>query len=317
MAERVCDGLPGDWLNGWLAAVGATVLSDAIQLRWTTDTVPVAVLAVAADDDPVDELARSWPDDERLERMPIANEWSGLARMGRKVPVGVFVERARAARSHIDSWTISSTLTDLHVDTSGEVAHARLDPPVPRGITLYDRLVQAHKVVQPSSERIRATLGGEGPRVAVNGLGFDLTRVTSQADGSKNLVDPAVEVLAFYGLSLLPVRGSGVDLATHHSRARDFERQRGWQERGSKDGDRLCFRWPVWRQPLDIRGIDALLDVWHGSLLDRRAAKSGSDRPRRDRKYWDRLGVQAAWQTISYTPRVRADVTRGYGSERL
>ena len=317
MAERVCHGLPADWLNAWLAAVGATVLSETMRLRWTTDTVPVAALSVEGSTDPVDVLVESWPDDERLAAMPIARVWPDLRTLGRKVPTGAFVERAHAARSHADSWTLSSTMTDLHVDIDGEVAHARLDPPAPKGVTLHDRLVRVHKAVRPTEARIRASLDGTWPRNNMNGLGFDLTRITSQADGSKTTVDPAIEVLAFFALSLLPVRGNGVDLTGHRSRTRDSERQRGWQERESRDGDQLCFRWPAWREPIDLAGIDALLDIWHRSLLSGRALRRSSNGPPFDRRLWDRLGVQASWQTISYTRRDRLDATRGYGSERL
>ena len=37
MGEMICPGLPGGWINAWLAAVGATVLDDRLTLRWTTD----------------------------------------------------------------------------------------------------------------------------------------------------------------------------------------------------------------------------------------------------------------------------------------
>ena len=37
-------GLPADWLNGWLAAIGVTVLVPGTRLCWTDDGVPSAVL---------------------------------------------------------------------------------------------------------------------------------------------------------------------------------------------------------------------------------------------------------------------------------
>ena len=40
MTEMTCPGLPGGWINGWLAAVGATVLDDRVRLHWTTDGAP-------------------------------------------------------------------------------------------------------------------------------------------------------------------------------------------------------------------------------------------------------------------------------------
>ena len=35
MARVTCPGLPASWINGWLAAVGATVLDSRIRLHWT------------------------------------------------------------------------------------------------------------------------------------------------------------------------------------------------------------------------------------------------------------------------------------------
>ncbi len=313
MAERECHGLTADWLNAWLAAVGATVLNDAIRLRWTTDTIPVAVLAVDGDDDPVDALAGSWPDRERLGEMPIANEWSGLDRMGRKVSLDAFRGRARTARSHADAWTLSSTMTDLHVYESGEVAHAPLDPPGPGTIKwLHHRLLKTFGYVDHPAEHIAATLEGRGRRVVDNGLGFDLTRVTAQADSSRKTVDPVVEVLAFFGLALLPVRGDGTDQRASGSRSRGSTRQRGWQTAPHR-----CFEWPAWRQPLDLGAIDALLDLWARSRRRKRGDSTGQAQPAYDRKLWARLGVHAAWRTIGYESRSSSDPTVGYGSERL
>lgn len=313
MAERECQGLPADWLNAWLAAVGATVLSDAIQLRWTTDTIPVAVLSVVGDDDPLDALVAAWPGDERLNAMPIASEWSALNRMERKVSVDVFEERARAVRSHADSWTLSSTMTDLHVYQGGEVAHAPLDPPGPGTIKwLHHRLLKTLAHVDSPAECITATLEGRGLRVVDNGLGFDLTRVTTQADGSRKTVDPVVEVLAFFGLALLPVRGDGIDQRTERSRSRSSVRQRGWLTVPHR-----CFEWPVWRQFLGLASIDALLDVWASSRCWKRGDGTGVDAPAYDRRVWDRLNVHAAWRTVGYESRSSSDPTVGYGSERL
>ena len=44
-------GLPADWLNGWLAAIGVTVLIPGARLCWTDDGVPSAVFET---DEPVD-----------------------------------------------------------------------------------------------------------------------------------------------------------------------------------------------------------------------------------------------------------------------
>ena len=47
MTQVPCPGLPADWINGWLAAVGATVLDARIRLHWTTEGTPLAVLSAA------------------------------------------------------------------------------------------------------------------------------------------------------------------------------------------------------------------------------------------------------------------------------
>lgn len=315
MAERVCPGLAADWLNAWLAAVGSTVLDDRIQLHWTPEPVPLAVLSVDGDDDPADVLIAAWPNRERLAAMPVACECPGLPRMGRKVHVDVFRERVRAARSHSDSWTLSSTVTDLHVDDDGEASHAPLDPPGPGPTgSLHDRLLKSHKHVDSPPEQVLATLEGRASRVVDNGLGFDLARVTGQADKSQKTVDPAVEVLAFFGLALLPVRGDGTDQRMPGARSRTSTRQRGWRTTPPRR-----FEWPAWLQPLDREGIDALLDAWHDSLPPMHRPGPDEERaaPKHNRAPWERLGVHAAWRTVGYQSRSRSDPTRGYGSEPL
>ena len=76
-------------------------------------------------------------------------------------------------------------------------------------------------------ERIRDSLTGRAGRVKDNGLGFDQTRLGSQADETSIWIDPVVEVLAFFGLALLPVRGRGADRQLDRF-ADTRERQRGW-----------------------------------------------------------------------------------------
>ena len=87
MTEVTCPGLPGAWINGWLAAVGATVLDARVQLHWTTDGAPRAMLS-ASEVDPVAALVESWPDAALLSGLPIAEDWMGTSGIQRKVPVG-------------------------------------------------------------------------------------------------------------------------------------------------------------------------------------------------------------------------------------
>lgn len=298
MTQVTCPGLPGGWINGWLAAVGATVLDARVRLHWTTDGAPLAVLS-SSEGDPLAALVESWPDAALLSGLPIAESWKGTGEVRRKVPVEAFAARTRAARGHPYAWTLSSTMTDLCVDEDGLVAHARFDPSVPRGITLHQRLMSVYEAVNPSAVHIGDSLAGHAVRVNANGLGFDLARLGSQADVTSNRIDPVVEVLAFFGLALLPVRGPGADRQLDRF-ANVRERQRGWRET-SEGRDQRCFHWPAWSQTLDSNGIDALLDAWNPEKRDT----------------WARVGVHAGWRSVRFQPDVPADPTRAFGAERL
>ena len=299
MAEVICPGLPASWLNAWLAAVGTTVLDSRIRLRWTTDSTPRAVLC-AEGVDPVEALAASWPDRDELADLPIAEHWKDTPPMPRKVSVGAFAARARAARGHRCSWTLSSTMTDLSVDDNREVAHAPFDPAGPGTIKwLHHRLLKVHGEVEPSTERLMDSLSGTAERVKDNGLGFDLTRMGSQSDASAMTVDPVVEVLAFFGLALLPVRGAGTDRSVRGSPYASAV-QRGWV-RITRPKREHRFKWPAWSDSLDHHAIDALLDIWEPEKKNR----------------WPRVRVHASWQSIEFMRKAKNDPTRGFGSERL
>lgn len=291
-----CPGLPASWLNAWLAALGVTMLDCRIRLRWSVDATPAAVL-VAEGIDPLAALVESWPDQAMLNELPIEERWNDVGRLQRRVGVEAFGERVQAARSHQHSWTLSSTLTDLAVDAKGEVGHAPFDPAGPGTIKwLHHRLLKVHGKVEPSTERLSDTLAGRAERVNDNGLGFDQTRLGSLADGTSMWVDPVVEVLAFFGLAMFPVRGNGIDQRLSRSPVARVV-QRGWRQ-GSGP---TWFSWPAWEQALDFAGADALLDAW---------------RPDRKRG-WQRLGIHAAWRTAKFEPRGSSDTTRAFASERL
>ncbi len=294
MADVMCPGLPGSWLNGWLAGLGATVLDARIRLHWSDRGTRFAVLS-SPREDPLSILSKSWPDPEAVADLPIARRWRSVVPMGRRVTVDVFRQRAAAARGHRQSWALSSTLTDLAVEKT-EVLHARFDPPVPKGLTLHDRLFPVHRRATSSPQALSDALSGLSKRIKANGLGFDQTRVGSLADDTSTYVDPIIETLAFYGLALLPVRGMGRDAMLGHRWVRSV--QRAWHGR---TGQKERFRWPAWQQPLDRFGIDALLDLWNPTK-------------RRD---WPRLGVHAGWQTVEYRRRGSADSTRAFGAEPL
>ncbi len=297
--ELTCAGLPAGWINGWLAAVGATVLDSRIRLHWSTNSNRAVLSAV--DVDPLDGLVASWPGKEELAGLPIAEHWCGTGVLRRKVHVEAFSERVRAARRHPRSWALSSTMTDLCVDRNGQVAHAPFDPAGPGTIKwLHHRLMKVYRhTINLSPERLRASLMGQAERVHDNGLGFDQTRLGSQSDDSDRWTDPVVEVLAFFGLAVLPMRGRGSDGRLERY-AFGNERQKGWQRSSGTRGARR-FHWPAWAQPLDADGIDALLDLWNSASKSR----------------WPLFGVHAAWRTVAFRPQDRADTTRALGSERL
>ena len=297
-----CPGLVASWINGWLAAVGATALDSRLRLHWTAGASPVAVLS-AGGEDPIAILHKAWPKADDLEDLPVAEDWREADKLKRQAPSReAFVARVRVARSHRCSWALSSTFTDLCVDKNDKtaVARASFNPGVEGGRSLHERLVKIHKQVGTLSvEKLVASVENRLCRVKGNGLGFDQTRLGSLADNTDKTgprVDPVVEILAFYGLSILPVRGIGREGDTEPI-------QKGWLMRSpSKDGTKeRVFFWPAWRQPLDCRGIDALFDAW--VRVNKRAN-------------WELLGVHSAWQIVPYK-RIGNQARTAYGSERL
>ena len=306
MAELKCPGLPASWLNGWLAAVGTTVLVPSLRLSWIDGPSPYAVLITEGDVDPVDAVAAAWPTAERVADMPIAKNWRNGFALKRQPPLQVFSSRAAEGRSHPDIWTLSSTLTDLFVDLSdverAKVRHSRLDPAAPGTTgTLHDRLLKVLSYVDNPREAIVATFAGRARRAPTNGLGFDVTRITALGDASDPRIDPVVEALAFFGLGLFPMCGDGTCADWRGASDRRSLRQRSWHLIESDNPRPRRMAWPAWSPPLGRFGIDALLDVWNF----------------REQRSWKRFGVHAAWASAEYVRRAAADSTRGIGSEAL
>ena len=244
MNQVECPGLPADWLNAWLAAIGLLVLEPRLRLSWTREASPNAMLtADNGAEDPLVLAASAWPSPERLQAMPIAQHREGLLDMRRTVPLEVFQQRADLARSHPDSWTLSSTVTDLCVDVAAEstVRHAPLDPKGPGTIKwLHHRLLKSHSRVEQPEEAVIATLKGYGKRVVDNGLGFDSSRITALADGANKVIDPVVEVLAFFGLRILPMRGAGVEVGKSGTRRPACDTATGLEPRQERDFTRAA-----------------------------------------------------------------------------
>ena len=105
--EVICRGLPASWINAWLAAVGATVLSPRLRLRWTDDSTPRAALS-AENGDPVEMLLAAWPSRTALDGLPIAERWSDTPPVARRVTVESFA--ARCARRPFSSLVVDAVL---------------------------------------------------------------------------------------------------------------------------------------------------------------------------------------------------------------
>jgi len=286
MVERLCPGLPADWLNAWLAAVGVTVLVPEARLGWSDDPVPLARFESPTDITHL--VATAWPNEQRLTRMPIAEHHPEASRpMGRQVDLDTWHERAPIARRDPDGWTLSSTVTDLAVGRTGMLLHAPLDPPGPGTIKwLHHRLTKTAGFVPDPDSVLGLSFDGTAGRVNDNGLGFDGRRFGATADSAKKRVDPAIEVLAFFGLALLTVRGDGREGDAVRAR------QRGWGERSG----RTVFRYPVWEQALDRWAIDSILDCWGG------LAREGQSR----------LGVHRTFETVAYRRKTGETSTSAY-----
>lgn len=310
-SARECPGLPAEWINGWLAAVGTTVLDPEMRLSWTPDPSPIAVLH-HPDKEAVAALTEAWPSSTRLDDMPLDVDRSGDRPLKRNPDVEIFRKRVKTASGHQDAWTLTSTLTDLAIGPKGTASHGLFDPPVPKGLVLYERLVEVHSRAlgddQELDGRMSASFDGVPNLTACNGLGFDVSRLPTRSELKRKLVfvDPIVEVLAFFGLALLPVRGNGVRLR------QERVRQRGYGIGGRREN---TFVWPAWRHPLDRWGIDALLDTWHQTWKPQK--RDDGIEWRTSRFDWDKLGVHAGWATRSYRGTDRNDITKGFSSQRI
>jgi hypothetical protein len=274
-------GLPADWLNGWLAAVGVAALLHDVRLSWSDDAAPVARFHHCEDTPLARRIAMAMPDEVALRGLVLAS-------LSRKVTLRDFQAAAERSRSLADA-SLSFSVTDLIADRRIERVdlHGPFDPPAPQGKTLLDRVLDCRRRVEADLDRrIDDTLAGTGIREKANGLGFDIRRIPSgvQPDASV-MVDPVVECLCFAALPLFPLRGNG-----------SARLQRGWTGRA---GQRGAFRWPVWSEPLNVWAIDALLDRFY----------AGGDTRL--------LGVTGAFATVPFQRKGSSDVTRGYASERV
>lgn len=289
-------GWSAPWLNGWMAAVGA-LRNTGLRLSFTSELCPVPVFTRADGTAAlVADVADALPSPEDLASSVLAKERDDLPTFPRKPSVESYAERARWAR-----WTgdrmLGATVTDLVAED--ELAHSPFDPPVPRGLTVWDRAVACRELIEDVETAVSRSMSGTLARVSTNGLGFDARRITvSSAANSAKLVDPVVELLAFASLPMFSIGGSGGASGTC----------RGWVFRPTRP---LSFTWPVWRQPLSWAGVDHLLDEFW------------AERPLDDPKttVWERsvrkLGVFGAYGSVPYAQTGAMDSTRGYASDLL
>jgi hypothetical protein len=282
VARLRAPGLRASWLNAWLAALGVTVLVDSAKLSWIGKGVPIAILEIPSADDVVVALTKALPSLAQLDSLAIARP-----HLERRVLPEQYKAAAAHARSNHD-FSLAVSLSDLAArDDTGTLPHGPFDPPVPRGETLWDRLRRCRETLDkagPVQELVRRSLEGSGQRFAINGLGFDATRI-SDTDVSDKYVDPVIEYLAFWGLAFFPSRGNGKTL-----------RPRGWRPTPP------ALQWPVWEPSLDRWAIDALL-----GLAFQKEAKA-----------WQGMGIgiYAAYETVRY----RAsgdDRTAGFAAKRV
>ena len=289
MNTQQCPGLLAEMPHQWLAAVGAVVMAEDLRLSWTDEPSPCAVLH-SSDAAPADGLAAVWPEADTFAAIPIV-EWN--LNNKQDIPLADYRRMTRDGIRRNDAWTLAAAATDLSRSDKNP-AHAARGPFNPgfQGVSSPQRSIL--KMVSSTRHDIAAALGGRLEARKGDGLGLDPDRFTdpSSRDTGVTTVHP-VEVLAYYGLALFPVRGDGVI----ELRRPRYPRQRGWTTTAHRAG---FFQWPAWRQPLDRWGIDALLDAW------------SPDHQSQD----DTLGVIGAWSSVRID-RPGKNPGHGYASQRL
>ncbi|MHB1500762.1 MAG: type I-G CRISPR-associated protein, Cas3-extension family [Candidatus Dormibacteria bacterium] len=292
MTQKVpCPGLSANWLNAWLAAIGVTVLVPNVRLAWSPDPIPSALFCVPDDLLPLAHaVAEALPTDANLRASSIARAGTDeYPEFPRRVDLPAFAARARLERRRHDGF-LSASVTDLKDPLPPDgLPHSPLDPPMPRGVTLWERALSCRRDLNDPVEDISRTLQGQGRRVSNNGLGFDIRRLSAGTSSGDTRVDPALELLAFHALPLFPIRGDGRRDAT-----------RAWSGSPTRVG---ALTWCAWSQPLDRWGIDALLDLLPQAMRDPRLAA--------------RLGLFSWFHSVPYQPSGTSDTTRAYASNRI
>lgn len=321
MRQKQCPGLPASWMNAWLAALGATVLVPDMRLSWSEDAEPSAVLQHPSSD-PAAAIAAHWPDSHRIDALPLKRQQDELPRnktgpSEKVVPARLFRQTLlNGPHDERDTHSLSSFWTDQSTHDDAGQQRCVKSPwfclGVPRGETLHARLVSAERHFRSSREAtetslqaaVAAALAGRSLHVNCNGLGFDARRVVKNNRLAKSdpWVCPVVEIMSFWGLALLPLRGDG-----------SHTRRGGRHLQKCQSSDRLLY--PAWRQeqPLDRWGIAALLTHW-----EHETSRRGPDQSPLSAAARRRLCVTAAWQAEVLRPAAGgSDSTRGISSTRI
>ena len=321
MLQKKCPGLPASWPNAWLAALGATVLTPELRLSWSEDAEPVAVLWHPRED-PDDAIASGWPTTRRIQSMPLHSLQPLMPLTEQGAPSEAFVEAAafrqvlqpqRAATT--DEHSVSAFFTDqsTHLQKHQKTpriacAQSLFFQHGTRGKgTVYDRLLKVAQEMAAAGLSndafVQNTLNGTPTLVACNGLGFDARRhaKNNRPAAEDMMVDPVIEILSFWGLALLPLRGDG----SHALR-------NGRPHQKSQNRDKRLL-YPAWKQEqaLDRWGIAALLTHW-----EHETSRHGPDEPPLSKAATQRLGITAAWQIEVLSPGGK-DTTRGLASTRM
>ena len=288
-----CLGLQAEVPYQWLAAIGATVLVSGMKLTWDLSLAPCAVLH--HDSDPLRALQAVWPSAQRIKSMPMCAHL--LLNRKQDQPREEFQALIVTSRGHRDSWTVSSAATDLTgTIKDGTSARGPFTPGLEGAASQQTNLL---KLYGCSAQEIKDALAGQGHRSSGGGIGLDPERFpNATSDGKGVFTIRPLELLAYFGLALFPVRCDGV----HQEFYPDLPRQRGWT---TQDHEQGVFQWPAWQHPLDAAGIDALMSMW----------KPGKDR------FNDRLGIHASWESVRRDrfawSSERKNATYGLTSRRL
>jgi len=290
MSTFTAPGLPSDWLNAWLAAVGTTVIVPGLRLGWTQEPTPKAQFAITTNTSLAKLITAHMPGIEELDELVIAT-------LDQNLDQDQYQLAAQKARQRRDP-SLSILTTDLAKPTKNETLPTGFfNVGAPRGETLHNRLRACRTALDTAEKTLESlvtdTLEGRGMRIKANGLGFDYHRITAPVPGeATKMVDPLIECLCFFGLLLHPVSGDGNNLL-----------QRGWISR--------TFAWPTWTPALDRWAIDALLDHTHLTLTNQSAAPPDISPP------LQRLGITALYQSIPFQRTGSSDTTRGYASQQV